>query len=59
MQWTERDKTEVPFFGKTLFLDTVYPVKNKVWIIENTVGFNPEWWRGQVGHYCINCRIVL
>ena len=24
-----------------------------------TVGFNPEWRRGQVGHYCINCRILL
>ena len=26
---------------------------SKVWTTENTVGFNPEWRRDQVGRYCI------
>ena len=33
--------------------DTVFPVRVKVWTTENTVGFNPETRRGQVGRYCI------
>ena len=26
--------------------------------LENTVDINPEWRSVQVGHYCINCRIL-